>query len=886
VTPYDPAVADAPPAVPSSAAAPAGRWPLVGRDAELEVAVAHVRAGTGVVLRGAAGVGKSRLAAEVAARLDGPVVTVFATAATRGVPLGGLAPLLVTTAGVPSAEGGAGLLARAHAALAARGAGDRVHLVVDDVHLLDELSATVVLQAVLDGRVVLVATRRTGADVPEPIARLRHEAGVADVDVAPLDREQVDAVLRAVLGGAVDAATLTELWRVSEGNTLLLHELVTDALARRVLVRGAHGWALDGALSGGAVADAVAARLATTPLAARSGLDALAVAGELDLAHALELLGPADLEVLEDDGVVTVRDDDRGAAVVRFAHPLYADVLAGQLGVMARRRICRALADRVAAGGALDDPDLVRVARWRVESGDVDDVAMLTAAARVALGGYEYHDAAVLAEVVWRRARTVAAAELLAEALAFVGRPGEVLALLAEAEVHAHTDAERTRLAVRRGSAALWSGDVEGALALNATARAAVTSPVCAAELRAHHATLLLGAARPADAAAIASELVDHADARVALEAAFALAGAELHLGRGIDSLARSTEAYHRHAATEGSVGLGHPGIHLVRAAHALVFLGRAPEAATRVRMLRVAAVRARMPLGELWASVLLGGAELLMGRVTPATEWLDRAVQVGDAGRLDLAQGIAAAWSALAVAQSDGGDVAAAIDRLDRTTVAILTEPDALRARAWAAVAAGELTEARRILHDAARCARSLGAVYAQATAWHDLVRLGDARAAVGPLADLVGQGELLDAQQRHAVASAERSADGLADVAARFEAMGALLLAAEACRELADVARRDGDQRAGRAADHRVDVLRARCPGAATPGLRAASAVVPLSGREREVALLAADGRSNREIAAALVLSVRTVENHLRGAYEKLGVAGRDDLGDALRG
>jgi DNA-binding CsgD family transcriptional regulator len=884
VTPYDPAVAEAPRLDPVHPVAPAGRWPLVGRDAELAAALSHLGAGHGVVLRGAAGVGKSRLAAELAARLDRPVVTVFATAATRGVPLGGLAPLLATTAGGSAEDGGAGLIARAHAALAARAGSGRLHLVVDDVHLLDELSATVVLQAVLDGRVVLVATRRTGADVPEPVARLRHEAGIADVEVPPLDRDQVDAVLRAALGSAVDTATLAELWRVSEGNTLLLHELVTDARARGVLVRGAQAWALTGPVAGGAVADAVAARLGAAPNAARAGLDALAVAGELDLDHALELVAPADLELLEDDGIVTVHAEAHGAAVVRFAHPLYADVLAGQLGVLARRRICRGLADRVATRGALDDPDLVRVARWRVESGDVDDVGMLTAAARVALAGYEYHDAAVLAEAVWERARTVAAAELLAEALAFVGRPDAVLALLAEAGARAQTDAEHTRLAVRRGSASLWSGDVDGALAVNAAARATVTSPECADELRAHHATLLLGAGRPADAAAIAADLADHADARVALEAAFALSGAELHLGRGEDSFARASAAYHRHAATEGAVGLGHPGIHLVRAAHALVFLGRAPEAATRVRMLRVSAVRARMPLGELWASVLLGGAELLMGRVVPATEWLERAVQIGDAGRLDGAQGIAAAWSALAIAQSDRGDVAAAIERLDRTTVAVLTEPDALRARAWAAVAHGELTTARGLLHDAASCARALGAVYAEALAWHDLVRLGEARTAAGPLTTLVGQGELLVAQQRHAQASADRSADGLADAAARFEAMGALLLAAETYRELADVLRRHGDQRAGRAADHRVDILRARCPGSATPGLRAASAVVPLSGREREVALLAAAGRSNREIAAALVLSVRTVENHLRGAYEKLGIAGRDDLPDAL--
>jgi DNA-binding CsgD family transcriptional regulator len=45
-----------------------------------------------------------------------------------------------------------------------------------------------------------------------------------------------------------------------------------------------------------------------------------------------------------------------------------------------------------------------------------------------------------------------------------------------------------------------------------------------------------------------------------------------------------------------------------------------------------------------------------------------------------------------------------------------------------------------------------------------------------------------------------------------------------------------------------------------------------------------MAAGGLSNRDIAQALFVTAKTVENHLGHIYQKLGVPGRDSLARAL--
>ena len=51
-------------------------------------------------------------------------------------------------------------------------------------------------------------------------------------------------------------------------------------------------------------------------------------------------------------------------------------------------------------------------------------------------------------------------------------------------------------------------------------------------------------------------------------------------------------------------------------------------------------------------------------------------------------------------------------------------------------------------------------------------------------------------------------------------------------------------------------------------------------LTKAEAAVAALVADGRTNREVATSLVVSVKTVESHLARIFDKMGVRSRTEL------
>ena len=124
-----------------------------------------------------------------------------------------------------------------------------------------------------------------------------------------------------------------------------------------------------------------------------------------------------------------------------------------------------------------------------------------------------------------------------------------------------------------------------------------------------------------------------------------------------------------------------------------------------------------------------------------------------------------------------------------------------------------------------------------------------------------------------------------GRKSVQARWPSTSAASSSDHATATARTATRRRLIQPSGGAATNRARELAAACEGARPPALALLDEPTPLSKREREVALLAAQGLASKEIAARLHLSSRTVDNHLQRAYEKLGVTSRSDLAAAIR-
>lgn len=291
-----------------------------------------------------------------------------------------------------------------------------------------------------------------------------------------------------------------------------------------------------------------------------------------------------------------------------------------------------------------------------------------------------------------------------------------------------------------------------------------------------------------------------------------------------------------------------------------------------------------------MWA-MILGAVWLSRGRLKTSTRWLRESAalfrEFDPTGHLPwtlafLAQALALAGDPVA---ADAALTEA--DASQRPGIRIF-ETTTCGARAWTAAARGELARAQAIILEAADAAEASGQLAFAVLAANDLARLGEAELAASRLSALAASvdGPLAPVCAAAAAARAARNGVALDESAHQFERLGFDLLAAEAAAAAAAAHHANGPSSRAWASTARAKLLIERCEGAVPPAIAANSDRDVLTRREHEIAALAAAGHSNREIAARLVLSVRTVENHLQRVYAKLAINDRGELHAAVSG
>ncbi len=215
------------------------------------------------------------------------------------------------------------------------------------------------------------------------------------------------------------------------------------------------------------------------------------------------------------------------------------------------------------------------------------------------------------------------------------------------------------------------------------------------------------------------------------------------------------------------------------------------------------------------------------------------------------------------------------------------LHEPQRMIAKAWLTAALGGERTAAEAARRAALAAHRAGQYALAAEALHHAARFGD-RTAAKPLAAVVPRldGAVAVLYLRHATAVAAADADALDALSVDFDKAGLILSAADAAAQAVPLHYQAGEHRRSGESAARAKRLAALCGGAITPAIRSAARPLPLTARVREIAAMIAAGLSNREIAAKLQVSVRTVEGHIYRACIKLDVSDREDLAAIVSG
>jgi len=780
-----------------------------------------------------------------------------------------------------------------------------VLLAIDDLQWLDPASAAAVRFALrrLDSEpVALFATLRLAGGMDLLDVGLAPER-LTRIAVGPLDLGALQRILQHRLGEPVPRPAVARLADVSGGNPYYALELARAAVREA----GGAGLSTDAPLPEGIYA-VLQDRMRALPEATRDALGMVAAMGHPTIA-AVQAAGDAGaLDPAFAEGVVSEQRER-----IRFEHPLLAEA-AYRLLPPSRRQ---AIHSRLAAVAS-----------------DVEERALQLAAATTAPDARAAADVEAGAEAAAARGAPAAAGELM-EAAARVEPVMEVAARRRIAAVRHHTSAADGRRAMALADALIEELPAGPLRSRALAARAEGEGPV--AELLGFASQAVEEAGH--DVEALIEALVtkgmfqsiegDDDDGYQCMKRAYDMCGPssprELHV--------RALGAYAEYAQWRGEPG----GMELLREAAALeggdlipnaywgpgTALGRALVFADELeegRPLLEGRYQRALELGDdesrAGLSLHLAELEIKAGRFDAALHYAEDGLAIQEGSYAEEAQGSLS--YVIAAIRAYKGDVEGARELALRGLARCESHGDALFATMHRVV----LGFLELSLGDHAEALEWVGSVAQRFRARSmdpglpHLASIPDAAEALGALDRLDEAEELVEAwdeagerfERPRVRATAARcralTAAARGDVEAALphaeasvEQLRSLPLPFERARSLivlGTVNRRTRRKAAARAAlQEALDELEAM--GARLWADRARAELARIGGRaraggltptEERVAELVAEGRSNKEVAEALFVSVRTVEANLTRIYAKLGIRSRTELMASRRG
>jgi DNA-binding CsgD family transcriptional regulator len=879
-----------------------------------------------VLIEGAAGTGKSTLLAVLERLADEHRIAVRqATAIEIDADLpfaviaralgSGVEGVAETASAVALAEGGLATVHRISQALLAGAYGDPILLCLDDAHWADEQSlrvVEVVASSMRDCPIVVALGWRHAEVAESRLARLRAMGGVVHLPLEDLAAEDAAALVRHTLPQAEDSF-VAACCRLTGGNPLLLGELVTGFAASG---RAADGEAAKrlAELAPRSVRRVVLARLGELSSAAIALARAAAVLGDGAPLHQAARL--ADLEpgaaAVAADGLVAVEVFAAGETLA-FRHPLHRAAVLEDIGAFTRSELYRRAAAIAASDGSFERAGalLLRAS----PGGDRSAVVTLRRAAAIARSSGDAQTTVrllerALAEPVAPEERPVLLVDL-ARAQVATGDPASV-----EHLDQALQEIERAdeRAEILRSLARLHHARYEFPRAARLAEQALAETPVVGAARERFEATWLLAAsldpARVQDARRVYWRLLEAAVAGTPPHAPELQAGLSLFMATAVAGYPELAADLAQRAVVGDAIS-NDDGLGLAAdfALHALHCCG---QLQTLVRCAEL-----RFEQGELHASVM-GAAAAACWRAHARLELGDLEGAIADAevalvpSRYGWPVHSIYGGSALALARLELGDPAGAAEAIGRIPVVPIPDPPRLYFTGIVELAAGRAARARELFERAGEdCAAHWSIDTPAVLPWRSAAALAALRDGDPAHALRLADAELALARQTrlaHVLGRALRvrglvvgGAEGIDVLHEACDILAATDHRLEHLRARVDLGaalRRSGARREARdvLADARAEAAALGCRALAERAAQEASASgarprrVPVSGvqsltpSERRIAELAAAGLTNREIAAELFLTPKTVEWHLGHVFTKLGIRRRQELAPAL--